>query len=222
MEPKRGRGRDKRGDTPVDFHKDTEFNSARVLVKSYSAAASREYDKEESVDKRHVQRVKGNNIMIQVPDRTTEQAFYGKNQETEYKGDKRASAVLKEWDTINLKLDGGFCTFSKTRIALMQSTNGDFHSSMKSQLDTVYEVSCQEYERLLYRAQVEGNYNPYYNANEHGDALNRGLGYEIRAVIQIAGGLMVKHAVPLQEGIKKVLASVKRSERERGHAPSCS
>ncbi len=138
--------RDKRGQgSPAGSHTDTGSDTARFQVKSYSAATSGEYNTEQNVDKRQVQRVKGN-IMIQVPDRTTEQAFYGKNQENE-KWDRLACIVLKYWDTIDLESDGGgFHTFSKTRIALMQTTNRDFNSSISSQFDTVYKLSCQEYE----------------------------------------------------------------------------
>jgi hypothetical protein len=111
--------------------------------------------------------------MIQAPDCTTEQAFHGKNQEDEYKWDRRARYVLKKWGTNDLKSDGGgFGTFSMIRIALMQSTNGDFNSSTTSHLDTVYDVPCQEYERLLYQAQLDRNYLPYSYGKEHRDALN--------------------------------------------------
>jgi hypothetical protein len=149
-EHKRGRGRDKRGDTPVDLHQDTGSDGAGTKVKSYSAAASRRNDPDARKDTRQVQIAKGDNIKIQAPNRTTEQAFYGNSQETEFKFDPRASVVLEKWDKIDLKPDGGFLTFSKTRIALMQSTNGAPNSSISSQFDTVYKVSCLEYERLLY------------------------------------------------------------------------
>jgi hypothetical protein len=48
--------------------------------------------------------------------------------------------------------------------------------------------------------------------------LNRGLGYEIRAAIQLAGCLCIKQQISLSDGIERVLAPITRSFLEQAHS----
>jgi hypothetical protein len=163
----------------------------------------------------------GQQTVPQIPENMTIHVPQDSNVRREVyedKWDTRAHYVLKYWDTLDIQSDAGFLSTSMIRIALMQSTHASVGSMNIATQDQIYMGPCQEYQRLLKQVEKHNNVSPYTDHRDYYNMLNRGLGYEIRAAIQLAGCLCIKQQISLSDGIERVLAPITRSFLEQAHS----